>query len=98
MSRKSEGDFSHVHLFLSFLISSFSEKAVVFLVHEKGERERERGLKKFFLIFVPQSGRSLKISWRSFFRSITVSFPKCASDERSVKLLFWQAGGGGGVG
>ena len=83
--------------FSKFSSSIFFQKAVVFLVHEKGESERERGSNFFLFLFVPQSRRSLKISWRSFFRSITVSFPKCASDERSVKILFLWGGGWGWV-
>ena len=68
MSRKSEGDFSHVHLFLSFLISSFSEKAVVFLVHEKGERERERGLKKNFSYICSSEWTFAKDQLEEFFQ------------------------------
>ena len=53
--------------FSKFSNSIFFQKAVVFLVHEKGESEREKG-SNFLFLFVPQSRRSLKISWRSFFQ------------------------------
>ena len=83
--------------FSKFSNSIFFQKAVVFLVHEKGESERERASNFFLFLFVPQSRWSLKISWRSFFRSITVSFTKCASDERSVKILILRGGNWGWV-
>ena len=66
---------------------------------ERGKGKGERVKKKLFFIFVPQSGRSLKISWRSFFRSDHCILPQVCEwwAKCEVIVLAGRGWGWGGV-